>query len=159
MEHYSFVRACIAWMASLAGLPFLSIPLLFLAYKIREGRPPEDDDVRMENDEIWKRSALAGGVLTAATFGFLFLDLVLAKWADFPAGVVHFAVFLAYVAAGAGIVMVFFAYEDFFAGLAHLTIFFALPMIVLYLLNALLGFWNPVLGWFGGFLKEVPATV
>jgi len=155
MQHYAFVRECLAWIASVACLFPVSIPLLYLAYRIREGGATVDDENRMENDELWKRSAIASAVLAAATLAFLFADVVLAKWAEVSAGIVHFVLFLLYFPAAAFIVMVVFAYDDYFAGLSQLTIFLAVPIAVLFVINALLGIWDPWLNIFRGWLKVV----
>lgn len=155
MALYGFARGALMWIASVACLFPLTIPLLYLAFRIREGRVPENDETGIDNDELWKRSAIASAVLAAATFAAIFVDVVAAKWADAPAGVVHFVILLLYFAMAAFIVMVVFAYEDFFAALGQLTIFLIMPIIVLFPLNALLGLWNFWLKYFDGWLKAV----
>ena len=101
------------------------------------------------------RSAIASAVLAAATIATVFTDVVIAKWADVPAGIVHFVILLLYFALASFIVMVIFAYEDYFAALGQFTIFLIMPIIVLLPINALLGMWNFWLKFFDGWLKVV----
>ena len=154
MEFYAFVRGSLAWTASIACAFPVTVPILFFAHRIREGSAL-DDDKRMDSDELWKRAALGGLVLSIATWIFLFADLVLAKWADMPAGIIHVVILLAFVPAGAYLLTMFFAYDDFFHGLGLLTIFFALPIVILWPANAVLGAWGFALGFFESFLKEL----
>src|SRR5262245_30440383 len=154
MEFYTFVRGCLAWTATVEACFPLNVPMLYFAYRIREGRVV-DEDTRMENDELWKRSALGAAVLAAMMVAFVFADVVLARWGELPAGITHFVLFLAYVAAGAYVVMYFFAYDDYFQGLGQLTLYLAIPIFVLWALTALLG-WNPI-AVAESFLQQIPA--
>ena len=154
MEFYTFIRGALAWTASITCLWPFNIPLLFLAYRIREGQSRVDDDTRVENEDLWPRAALVAllvGVLTAAWF---FVDYVAANWLEIPPGLVHFGVFLCFVPCAAFLVAYFFGYEDPFIGLSIFALYLALPIFVLFLLNSLIGFWNPILDFLYTFLKD-----
>ncbi len=154
MEIYGFVRGALAWMASIACLIAINSPLLYATYRISVGRVPEDDETRMDNDELWTRSLYASGVLAVTTVAFFFVDYVLAVWAEVPAGVVHFTLFLAYVPAAAFVLTYFFAQEDIFKGLGHLALFFA-PIAVLYPITLVLPYWGYWVGFLESWLKPV----
>ena len=79
------------------------------------------------------------------TAGFVIVDFLLVASAGFPAGPIHLLVLMGYIPAAAGIFFVFFALEDFFQGLSMFMIYVYLPVLVLYVINALIGFWNPLL--------------
>jgi len=157
MEFYSFVRTSLAWIASIALLYPVNVPLLFAAHRIREGRVAEDDENRMENDEVWTRSFLGALVVALLLLAFLFGDLVLADWLGLPAGIIHMVVLITYLAAASFLLMQFFAYDDYFYGLSLLSLYLFLPIFVLLAVNSLVGFWNPVLGFFLNYIKEVRA--
>jgi hypothetical protein len=154
MEFYGFVRGFLAWTATVACLFPLNVPVLYFAYRIREGRVV-DEETRMENDELWKRSALGAIVLAIAMAAVVFADVVLARWGELPAGLTHFVLLLAFLAAGAYLMMLFFAYDDYFHGLGLLTLYLGLPILVLWIVTAVLG-WNPVLEFAESFLQEIP---
>jgi hypothetical protein len=155
MEIYGFVRGALAWMASIACLIAINSPLLYATYRISAGRVAEDDETRMDNDELWMRSLYASGVLAVMTAAFFFVDLVVADWAGGPPGIVHFAIFLAYIPAAAFVLTYFFAQDDFFTGLGHAALFFLLPIIVLYPLSMIVPFWNYWVGFLESWLKPI----
>ncbi len=159
MEFYEFVRGCLAWTASFTCfLVLLNVPMLYFAHRIREGRLEEDDDRRIDNDELWKRSALGAFALAAASLVFVFVDVVLADWADMPPGIIHFVLFLAYFPATAYLLAIFFAYDDYFSGLGLLTLDLGLPLAVLWILNAITGLWDPAVNCFYQWLKAIPVS-
>ena len=51
MELFQFLRGTLAWMASITLLWPINVPLLALAFKIRQGAK----EIDMERDEFWKR--------------------------------------------------------------------------------------------------------
>lgn len=149
MELYLFVRDTLGWTVTIAVIWPFNIPLAALAYKIRQGPNP----VGMPKKELWLRSAGCSFVVMLVTLVMVAVDYVLAERVGFPAGVIHVIVFMAYVSAAAGIFMVFFAMEDFFQGLGMFVTYVYLPVLVLFLLNAMIGFWNPLLNYVGSWLK------
>jgi hypothetical protein len=157
MEFYGFVRTFLAWTASIACLFPINVPLLYLAHRIREGGATTEEN-RMDSEELWKRSALGSIVLALVTAALFFVDVVLATWADMPPGIIHFVILLAYIPAAAFVLMMFLAYDDYFHGLGLLTVYLGLPLFVLWIVNVLLGVWNPVVRFFASFLREIPTT-
>ena len=158
MELYNFMRSALAWTATIACLWPINIPLLFAAYRIREGRVPEGDDTRVDNEDLWPRCALNALLVALLAAAWIFVDLVAADWLALPPGLVHFVVFPLFIASGAFLLAQFFGYEDPFIGLSILMIYLYLPILVLALLNTLIGFWDPVLGIVLAYLKEIPKT-
>lgn len=156
MEIYIFVRSLLGWMAFVALLWPFNAGMLYLAYRIRDARVPEDDDNYMEPDELRTRSLIGSAVLGAMTLVFLFVDLVFATWGEMPAGPVHFAVLLGYVPAAAYLLMLFFAENDYFQAMSLLTLYLAIPLFVIGPLGWLIGAQEfPPVSWIMGMLKAV----
>jgi hypothetical protein len=151
MEMYSFLRGILAWTATIACLWPLNAPLLALAFKIQQGPKPID----MESNEFWARSFAGSLVLALTTAAFVFIDYLLADAAELPAGPTHLVVFAAYVPLAVWIVTLFFAMDDLLHGFSLLIIYLFLPIFVLFVLNAMMGFWNPMLDYVFTWIKEV----
>ena len=149
MEFYYFLRGTLAWTATVALLWPLNIPLAALAYKIRLG--PNKNPLKPK--EYWVRSGAVATVVAGITLAALLLDYVLAEEMDFPAGPIHLVVFMAYVPAAVWAIFVFFALEDLMQALSVFVIYIYLPVLVLYLLNEVIGFWQPLVDLAGGMLK------
>ena len=149
MEFYYFLRGTLAWTATVALLWPFNIPMAALAYKIRLG--PNKNPLKPK--EYWVRSGAVATVVAAITLVALVLDYVLAEEMDFPAGPVHLVVFMAYVPAAVWAIFVFFALEDLMQALSVFVIYIYLPVLVLYVLNAIIGFWQPLVDLAGGWLK------
>ena len=149
MEFYYFLRGTLAWTATVALLWPFNIPMAALAYKIRLG--PNKNPLKPK--EYWVRSGAVATVVAAITLVALVLDYVLAEEMDFPAGPVHLVVFMAYVPAAVWAIFVFFALEDLMQALSVFVIYIYLPVLVLYVLNAIIGFWQPLVDLAGGMLK------
>jgi hypothetical protein len=148
MELYNFVRGTLAWTATIACLWPINAPLLAFAFKVQQGAKPID----MENDEYWTRSFVASLVLGLVTAAFIFVDYMLADWADFPPGPIHVIVYVAYVPVAVWILTVFFAMDDLTHGLSLFMVYVYLPVFVLWVLNWPIGFWNPLLRIVGEYL-------
>ena len=149
MEFYYFLRGTLAWTATVAILWPFNILLAALAYKIRLG--PNKNPLKPK--EYWVRSGAVATVVAAITLVALVLDYVLAEEMDFPAGPVHLVVFMAYVPAAVWAIFVFFALEDLMQALSVFVIYIYLPVLVLYVLNAIIGFWQLLVDLAGGWLK------
>jgi len=148
VEFYYFLRGTLAWTATVAILWPFNILLAALAYKIRLG--PNKNPLKPK--EYWVRSGAVATVVAAITLVALVLDYVLAEEMDFPAGPVHLVVFMAYVPAAVWAIFVFFALEDLMQALSVFVIYIYLPVLVLYVLNAIIGFWQPLVDLAGGML-------
>jgi len=154
MELYEFFRGALAWMATIACLWPLNIVWMGYAQRILEGPLEEDSERRMDPDELWPRAAYGSFGLAVVTIVFLFLDWFLADWSGVPSGIVHLMTFIAYVAVGLWVLTFFFAFEDMFSGMGLYMMYFLLPIFVLFLLNKLIGFWNPLLNLAYAWLKQ-----
>ena len=151
MELYNFMRGTLAWTATIACLWPVNAPLLAFAYKVQHGSKPID----MDDNEYWTRSFLTSLVLGLVTAGFIFLDYMLADWAELPAGPIHLIVYVAYVPVAVWLLTIFFASDDLAQGFSIFVIYLYLPTFVLFVLNWIIGFWNPLLRIAYGYLPEV----
>lgn len=146
MGLYDFFRSNLAWMATVACLWPLNIPLAALAYKVRQGNTPID----MEDTEYWTRCTFGSLFLALLTVGFVGLDYYLTD-AGLPAGAIHLVISFAYVAAGWWLYFVMFALDDPFEGLSLFLLYMYLPITVLYLINKI--FENPLFKYVLTWLK------
>ena len=151
---YEFFWAALAWTVTIAALWPVNIPLAFLAYRIWSKNTPPPDT---EWSEIWTRSALVTLVIGLGSVGMVVLDYLLVGWADFPAGPIHLTVYVALVAGAVWMLMLFYEVEDFFEAFSLLIIYVYLPFMVLWALNRVLGFWDPLLGLVNGWLVKPQA--
>ncbi|HEX3313444.1 MAG TPA: hypothetical protein VHR72_01080 [Gemmataceae bacterium] len=159
MDFYSFARIFFAWIATITCIPVVNAVLLFYCHRIREGQMAEDDERRLDSDELRTRAVYAAVALMVATPVFVFIDVVAARWLEIPVGPVHLVVLLAYVAACSLILTYFFAYEDFFAGFGLYVLAVGLPLIVLWPLDWLTHWIQPVLGLVLHWLQVIPPPV
>ncbi len=141
MELYDFLRGTLAWTATIACLWPINVPMLAFAFKVQQGAKPID----MENDEYWTRSFVGSLVIGLVTAAAIFVDYMLADWAEFPAGPVHLVIYIAYVPLAVWLLALFFAIDDLAQGLSIFMIYLYLPIFVLFTLNWLLGLVNPSL--------------
>ena len=148
VEFYQFLRGTLAWTASVAVLFPLNIPLMALAYKIRNG----PNRISMPRQEFWWRSTGAALAVTVCTLVMLGVDYLLAEGAAFPAGIIHMVMLMAYVPAAVWACFVMFALDDPLQGLSVVVLYLTLPVLVLYLLNLVVAFWLPV-DWAYDWLK------
>lgn len=151
MQIYEFVRDSLVWMATIALLWPLNAPMMGLAIKVLFGQR----EIDMEDFEFWTRSTLAALVVAIATAAMLVVDYVLAVTAELPPGLVHMVVLFAYLGGAVYLIYLFFNLEDFFQALGAFLIYVFLPITVLYVVNWMFGWWRPVLGFTGGWLKAV----
>ena len=149
MEFYYFLRGTLAWTATVALIWPFNIPLAALAYKIRLGA----NKVPFKPREYWVRSGIAAGVVAIITLVALAIDYILTDGTDYPAGPIHLVVFMAYVPAAMYALFHYFALEDLMQALSVFVIYIYLPVLVLYVLNAIIGFWQPLVDLAGGWLK------
>jgi hypothetical protein len=150
VELYKFFWGALAWIATVAVLWPVNVPLLALAYKVQNGAKP----LSIEQDELWYRSLVGAGMLALLTVALLFLDYLFVDLTDFPSGPTHLVIFMAYVPAAAYLLVISFAFSELLEGLGVLIIYIGLPVLVLFLINAILGIWEPWLDFFYGYLKQ-----
>jgi hypothetical protein len=149
VELYYFFRGTLAWTASVAALWPINVPLAALAYKIQNGPEP----IKMPRKELWTRSAFGALAVALLTVVLLWFDYLLAEGADFPAGPIHLIIFMAYIPAAVWLLFVFFACDDLLPGLGLFVIYLYLPVLVLYVLNNFVAFWQPLVSFWEGWLK------
>jgi hypothetical protein len=156
VEFYQFMRGTLAWTATIACLWPVNGFLMAGAFKVQQGSKSLES-LDMDSNEYWTRSFVTALVIGLVTAAFIGLDYVLASpdWADLPAGLVHLVIYLGYVPLIVWILTIFWAMDDLMFGFSMFLLYFYLPIFVLFLLNWLIGFWNPLLNIAGGFLVEV----
>ena len=153
---YPFVRGLLAWIATIACLWPINVPILGFAFRASCG--PKRPD--MEANEFWTRSTFGALFLALGAFAALIVDYFLAESLAFPAGPVHLIVLACLIPIGMWICFVLFACDELGQGLTIILIFLLLPIFTLYVIRALLdwlfdaGFWDPLLNMAYGWLKE-----
>src|SRR5437016_6273467 len=101
-----FFWGAMAWIATVAILWPINVPLIALAYKIQNGARP----LSIDRDELWYRSLFGAGVLALLTLAFIFVDYAIIEWTDFPPGPIHLVIFMGYVPAAAYVLVISFAF-------------------------------------------------
>ena len=115
----------------------------------------------VEGSELWIRSFLSSFLLALLCLAFVVVDYCLADLAELPPGPIHLVVFIGFIALSASVLVYTFSLEDYFQGLSMSVIYLAIPVIALYLLNGMLGFfsnslrfWDPVVSIVKYWLKD-----
>ena len=129
-DPYRFPYYVLAWTLTVALMGIVIFPWAMLAYKIRHGNAPIDEELR---EELLQRSFYCGGALALAAVVFGLLDYIAANegWLGFPPGPVHLVVLIAFLALAAWWMMYFFSLEDFFQGLMLTTIYLYVPALLM----------------------------
>ena len=151
MELYDFFRGLFAWTVADAVLWPLNVPMLALAFKIQTGAKR----LPFNREQLWWRSTFAALFLGLTAIAFTVLDYLLVAAAEFPAGPVHLVAFAGFVPVAAWILFVMFAHSELFEGLGLFVIYIYLPTFVLFVVNQLLGIWNPLLNYAYEWIKPV----
>jgi hypothetical protein len=141
VDIFQFFWAALAWMTTVAILWPANVPLAALAFRIWR----ESGESEIEGSELWWRAAYASFVLAAIMAAFIGIDWLLADRAEISPGPIHITVFGSFVALAAWVMVYFFSLNDYFEGLSLVVIYLFLPLLVLFVLNAGLGFLNPSL--------------
>ena len=156
MELYDFLRGTLAWTATIACLWPVNALWLAFAYKVQQGAKPID----LEGYST--RCTVGSLVLALVTAAAIFVDYMLADWAEFPPGPVHLIIYVAYVPLAVWLLALFFAMDDLTHGLSLFMIYLYLPTFVLFVLNWLLGlvnqnlrFWDMLLNYVYPWLVSV----
>jgi hypothetical protein len=130
-EPYRFPYYMLAWTLTAALMGLVLFPWAIVAYKIRHGNAPIDEDIR---DELLRRSFYAGWSIAGASVVFVFLDFLLTDdaWFALPAGVMHIVLLLGFLALAAWWMMYFFSLEDFFQGLMLTVLYLYIPTAIMF---------------------------
>jgi len=142
VDIFQFCWAALAWVTTIAILWPVNVPMAALAFRI--WRETRESDI--EGSELWWRSFYASTALALLIAVFVAIDWVLAALAEFPPGPIHITVIVGFVALAAWIIGYIFSLEDYFEGLSLVVIYLFLPLLVLFVINGLLGWINPLLG-------------
>jgi hypothetical protein len=121
----------------------LNIPLVALAYKVRQGTKPID----MEPGEFWWRCTFATLGLAGFSLVLLGLNYFLVTTVQMPLGPVQTVLFLVYLAAAIGYVFWMFARDDMLEAISIFLLYVLLPGLPLLLIGRLTHFWETVTQW------------
>src|SRR5262245_32900724 len=105
---YGFFSWCLTVLAVVTLVWPLNIPLMALAYKVRQGGQKID----MEDREFWTRSTFAALGLTALSLVTLGIAYLLIAGAELPAGQMHLVLLLAYLPLAVWFLFWIYAMED-----------------------------------------------
>ncbi len=139
MEIFNFFRWVLVITITTTLFWPLTVPLAALAYKVRNGPAP----VPLETGPFWTRCTFAALGLALMALVLVGLDRLFAVGMEFPPGMIHIALFMAYVPLATWFLTWIFALEDLGQGFSLLMIYIFLPGLLLGALN-LLGFTLPL---------------
>jgi hypothetical protein len=140
MGIFGFVSWALVTIAAVT-LPWpVNIPLMALAFKVRNGQAPVDFEPR----EFWIRSTIAAAGPAGMSVVLLVLAYVLAEGFGFPPGPAQLILLMAYVPAAVGYVFWAYALEDLLQGLSVFAIYVLLTGLPLLLIGRLTGLWATV---------------
>jgi hypothetical protein len=135
---YGFFSWCLTVLAVVTLVWPLNIPLLALAYKVRQGGQKVD----MEPREFWTRSTFAALGLTFLSLVFLGITYLLVAGAELPAGQMHLVLLLAYLPLAVWFLFWIYALEDLLQGLSVLSLYVLLPLVPLLVVGRITPLWR-----------------
>jgi hypothetical protein len=125
VDLYGFFSWCLTVMIAVTLVWPLNVPLMALAYKIRQGGQKID----MESREFWWRSVAAALGLTGLSLVTMGLTWYLVGQTELRAGIVHLILFMVYLPAA-----VWFVYWIY-------ALYILVPALPLLLAGRLFGLW------------------
>jgi hypothetical protein len=137
---YGFFSWCLTVLAVVTLVWPLNIPLIALAYKVRQGGQKID----MEAREFWTRSTFAALGLAVLSLVALGLTYLLVVGAELPRGQMHLVLLLAYLPVAVWFVFWIYALEDLLQGLSVFSLYILLPLLPLLLIGRLTPLWSIV---------------
>jgi hypothetical protein len=140
VELFNFFRIVLAVIVTVTLLWPLNIPLVALAYKVRQGQTP----IPLETGAFWWRCTFATLGLAGLSLVLLGLDWLLASAAELPAGPVHLVLFMAYLPVAVWYLFVLFALDDLLQALSLFLLYVFLLGLPLVFIDRVLGFWEPL---------------
>jgi hypothetical protein len=144
VEFYDSTRWILAALVTVTAAWPLNVPLMALAFKIRQGQ----EAVPFETRAFWLRSTFAALGLAVLSLILLALDNTLVRAMEVPAGPVHLFLFIAYVPVAVWYLFVLFALEDMLPALGVFVLYVGLPGLILLLIDRGLGLVEPpALAW------------
>jgi hypothetical protein len=145
VELFTVFSWCLAIVATATVMWPLNVPVMALAYKIRQGYQP----VPFTTSAFWLRSTFAAFGLFVLCLALLALDYALVEGAELPPGPVHLMLLLLYLPAGTWFVFWAMACDDMLQGLSVFVIFMLLTGVFTLLLGRVTGYWH-------GLAREAP---
>jgi hypothetical protein len=146
VDLYRFVSWCLVTISVVTLIWPVNIPLLALAYRVRQGRQSVD----MEPGEFWWRCSFGSLGLACLSLVLLGLNYCLVRMAELPPGPVQLTLFLGYVPAGIGFLLWMLAFEDMLEATSVFLLYILLPGIVVLLIGRLTHSWETLsqrAGW------------
>jgi hypothetical protein len=140
VEFYNFFRLMLAVILTVTLAWPLNIPLVALAYKVRQGQAPNP----LEPRAFWLRCTFASLGLLGLSLVLLGADVLLAKVVELPAGPVHLILFMAYLPVAVWYLFVLFALEDLLQALSLFLLYVFLVGMPLLFIDQVLDFWQPL---------------
>lgn len=135
---FGFFSWTLAVIAAVTLLWPLNIPVIALAYKVRQGPGP----LALDFGPFLLRSTFAALGLALLTLVVLLLDYVSVEELNLPFGPVQFVLLLAYLPTAVWYVFWMFALEDFMQGLSLYVLYVLLAGLPLLIIGRLFGFWT-----------------
>jgi hypothetical protein len=130
MDIFALASWGLALLIAVSGVFPVSIPLLALSYKVRNGSAP----IPLETDSFWYRSGFAALGLFLLAVVAVVLNYEFVSQMAFPTGTAHLALLMVYVPAAVVYLFWMYAMDDMFEGLS----LFVLHIVMWGLLLALL---------------------
>lgn len=137
MDIFGFASWCLTIIAIVTLLVPLNVPLMALAYKIRQGGAKID----MESGEFWWRTLFASLGLAGATLVMLGLAFSFVNLLELRAGLIHLPLFMVYLPAAAFLVFWIYALDDLFQGLSVFALYVLLPTVPVVLAGRFFKLW------------------
>ena len=152
MDLYRFVSWCLT-IAAIVTLAWpINIPLLALAYKVRQGRQPID----MEAGEFWWRCSFGALGLAGISLVLLGLNYSLVRLIELPAGPVQLTLLLAYLPAAIGFVLWMMGLDDVLQAMSIFFLYVLLPGVPLLGVGWIIRVWESIQQNFGWLLSPSP---
>lgn len=140
MEFFIIIRLVLAVLLTVTVAWPLNVPLMALAFKIRQGQAA----VPFETRAFWLRSTFAALGLAVLSLLLVGLDHALTAGAEIPAGPTHLILLIAYLPVAVWYLFVLFAMEDMVPALGVFMLYIFLPGLLLLLIDQGFGFWRPL---------------
>src|SRR5262249_55561782 len=123
LDIYRFVSWCLVTISLVTLIWPVNIPLLALAYRVRQGQQPVD----MEAGEFWWRCSFGTLGLAGISLVLLGLNYCLVQMTGLPIGPVQLTLLLGYLPAAIGFLLWILALEDMLQAASVFFLYILLP--------------------------------
>lgn len=130
MDIFAIASWVLAALVGVTGVFPLTIPMLALAYKLRNGA----GKIPLETESFWFRSGFSALGLFLLTLVTLVLNYQLVSRMDLPTGTVHLVLLLAYIPAGVVYLFWMYAMDEVLEGLSLFVLYvmmWGVPLLIL----------------------------